>query len=120
MYMILLLLSGTCSATASVLLRIAGQSTSELGSATLALFDRAMLLRVGALGAYGMGFIFYALALKKIPLSVAYPFMVCVTLLEIFIVGVCINEAPTLKTLLGAGFLLAGVFLLYSSGPARA
>ncbi|SEA82356.1 DMT family transporter [Paraburkholderia sartisoli] len=114
MYIIFLLLSGTCSATASVLLRIAGKSTDDFSHLS-ALFNQAMLLRVGALGAYGLGFIFYAIALKKIELSIAYPLMVGVTVFEIFIFALVSNEALTFRTLTGAGFLLVGVALLFSS-----
>ncbi|MGF6777638.1 small multidrug resistance pump [Paraburkholderia sp. GAS334] len=114
MYIIFLLLSGTCSATASVLLRIAGKSVDDFSHLS-ALLNQAMLLRVGALGAYGLGFIFYAIALKKIELSVAYPLMVGVTVFEIFVFGMMSNEALTLRTLTGAGFLLVGVVLLFSS-----
>jgi small multidrug resistance pump len=114
MYIIFLLLSGTCSATASVLLRVAGKSADDFSHLS-ALFNQAMLLRVGALGAYGLGFIFYAIALKKIELSVAYPLMVGVTVFEIFVFGMLSNEALTLRTLTGAGFLLVGVVLLFSS-----
>lgn len=119
MHIIFLLLSGTFSATASVLLRLAGQSTSGLGN-LMAQLDRPMMLRIGALGAYGAGFVFYALALKKIELSVAYPLMVGVTLFEIFVFGFCSNEALTLRTMAGAGCLLAGVILLYSSATPQA
>lgn len=119
MSLMLLLLSGTCSAMASILLRVAGQLGVAPDALAMTLFTRPMLLRAGALGAYGAGFLLYALALRKIELSVAYPLMVGVTLLEIFVFGLCNNEALTLKTLAGAGLLTAGVFLLYSSGTAR-
>ncbi|WP_429345073.1 ligand-binding protein SH3 [Paraburkholderia sp. GAS42] len=97
-----------------MLLRIAGKSVDDFSHLS-ALLNQAMLLRVGALGAYGLGFIFYAIALKKIELSVAYPLMVGVTVFEIFVFGMVSNEALTLRTLTGAGFLLVGVVLLFSS-----
>ncbi|WP_429256538.1 ligand-binding protein SH3 [Paraburkholderia sp. GAS334] len=97
-----------------MLLRIAGKSVDDFSHLS-ALLNQAMLLRVGALGAYGLGFIFYAIALKKIELSVAYPLMVGVTVFEIFVFGMMSNEALTLRTLTGAGFLLVGVVLLFSS-----
>ena len=120
MHIIFLLLSGTCSATASLLLRSAGQLSMVGPQQAFMLFDRPMLLRIAALGAYGAGFVFYALSLKKIELSVAYPLMVGVTIFLIFVASVLTNEAVTLRTLAGASFLLVGIVMLYSSATPRA
>lgn len=116
MYKLFLLLSGTFSASASILLRVAGRSSENFSQLALVLFDRPMLLRAGALCAYAAGFICYAIALKKIELSVAYPLMVGVTIFEIFAFGIFNSEAVTLKTVAGAALLLTAMVLLYSPG----
>ncbi len=114
MYKLFLLLSGTFSAGASILLRIAGRSSEDFSRLTLALIDRPMMLRAGALCAYAAGFICYAVALKKIELSIAYPLMVGVTIFEILVFSVFTNETVTIKTVAGAACLLTAMFLLYS------
>jgi len=129
MSLFLLFLSGTCSAIASILLRLAGRmaagaisvdgTVAGIGALFDSLMTRPMLFRLFAMGAYVAGFLFYALALRKIELSIAYPLMVGVTLLEIFVFGVVSGESLTLRTFAGAGLLLAGILLLYSSGTPR-
>ncbi|MFM0630528.1 ligand-binding protein SH3 [Paraburkholderia xenovorans] len=117
-----LLLSGTFSAMASILLRVAGKIVVVQGDVLIAGFaSRPLLLRMAAIGAYGAGFLFYALALRRVELSVAYPLMVAVTILEILLFGFYSGEAVSLRTLAGAALLLASVLLLYlpAAAPAR-
>jgi small multidrug resistance pump len=114
MYILFLLLSGTFSAIASILLRIAGRSPEDFSRLTIALIDRPMLFRLGALCAYAIGFICYAVSLKRIELSIAYPLMVGITILEIFAFGYFTNEAVTFRSMAGAGCLLLAMILLYT------
>ena len=117
-----LLLSGTCSALASILLRVAGQVTAVQSDALILGFaGRPLILRLAAIGAYGAGFAFYALALKRVELSVAYPLMVAVTILEILLFGFVSGEVISLRTVAGAVLLLASVLLLYlpAASPVR-
>ncbi|MEC5409839.1 ligand-binding protein SH3 [Paraburkholderia sp. MPAMCS5] len=74
---------------------------------------RPLFYRLGALAAYAAGFAFYALALKRVQLSVAYPLMVAVTILEIVMFGVASGESISLRIVAAAGLLLASVMLLY-------
>lgn len=108
-----LFLSGTCSALASILLRLAGRVVVHSDILILGVSGRPLLYRLAAIGAYGAGFAFYALALKRVELSVAYPLMVAVTILEILLFGVASGEAVSLRILLGAGLLVVSVLLLY-------
>ncbi|CAD6509257.1 hypothetical protein LMG27952_00260 [Paraburkholderia hiiakae] len=119
MYIIFLLLSGTFSAIASILLRMAGRSPENFTHLTNALFDRPMLFRLGAICAYGVGFVCYAISLKKIELSIAYPLMVGITILEIFAFGILNNEMATGRSMTGAAFLIVAMFLLYSPNMTR-
>lgn len=110
---VLLISSGIMSAVASVLLRIAGQMPTAAAT-SFALTSTPMLLRVAAIGAYGLGFILYALALKRIELSVAYPLMVGVAILAIFLYGLAGGDAVTMKSVIGAILIFSGILLLYS------
>jgi multidrug transporter EmrE-like cation transporter len=117
---ITLLLSGTCSALASILLRLAGKMPADHGALLLSLATRPLLYRFGAICAYGAGFVLYAIALRRLELSIAYPLMVAVTILEITLVGVALGEAASLRTLTGVALLLLSVLLLFAPGPATA
>jgi small multidrug resistance pump len=111
---LLLIASGIMSALASVLLRIAGQIPEATATTVAALTSTPMLLRVAAIAAYGVGFILYALALRRIELSVAYPLMVGVAILAIFVYGLAGGDAVTLKSVIGAILIFSGILLLYS------
>ncbi|MDR5759099.1 ligand-binding protein SH3 [Caballeronia sp. LZ035] len=117
---ITLLLSGSCSALASILLRVAGKLPANSGTMFFDLITRPMLYRLGALGAYGAGFILYAIALKRLELSVAYPMMVAVTILEIMLLGTALGESASPRTLAGAALLIVSVLLLYAPSSATA
>ncbi|WP_244201122.1 DMT family transporter [Paraburkholderia rhynchosiae] len=81
---------------------------------------RPLFYRCGALGAYGAGFVLYAIALKRVELSVAYPMMVAVTILEILLFGIASGDGASLRTVAGAALLIASVLLLYAPSPAHA
>lgn len=103
------------SALASVLLRIAGQMPSLSADAGLAVVTSTpTLLRIAAIAAYGLGFVLYALALRRIELSVAYPLMVGVAILAIFIYGLAGGDPVTFKSVIGAILIFSGILLLYS------
>ncbi len=113
--LLILFLSGTCSAAASIFLRLAGQMSPVVPAgitATLAM--PGLYYRGYAVVAYSLGFILYALALRTVKLNVAYSFMVSVTLLEILLFGVATGDTLTIRSLCGAGFLIMGVYLLYA------
>lgn len=120
MPILLLLISGSCSALASILLRLASQYAFAGGNLVALLTARPNLMRASALGAYGVGFLLYALALKRIELSVAYPVMVAVTVVELFLFSLWSGDGLSMKTVSGAALLVAGVWLLYSSRGAAA
>ncbi|KAA1009771.1 ligand-binding protein SH3 [Paraburkholderia panacisoli] len=117
---ITLLLSGSCSALASILLRLAGKMPADNGAFLLSFATRPLLYRFGAIGAYGAGFVLYAIALKRVELSIAYPLMVAVTILEITLFGAALGEGASLRTLTGVALLLVSVLLLFAPNPASA
>ncbi|WP_408380438.1 SMR family transporter [Paraburkholderia caledonica] len=59
-------------AIASILLRLAANHESA-----------GVVLRGPAIFSYGPGFVFYALSLKRIPLTIAYPLMVGVSIISV-------------------------------------
>lgn len=111
----MLLMSGTFSALASILLRIAGVASMRNGAAALSLlsFDRVMMFRGFALCSYAGGFVMYALALRRIPLSIAYPLMVGVTILEVLLFGFVTGETLSMRTIFGSMMLVASLVVLY-------
>lgn len=117
MSLFFLFAAAACSAAASILLRLAGQMNVEVidaGALALStLMHPATMLRVGAMVSYGVGFLLYALALKKTELSTAYPVMVGMTMLALLIYGVFVGEAVTFKGLAGAAMVVLGVALIY-------
>jgi multidrug transporter EmrE-like cation transporter len=120
MSILLLLISGSCSAVASILLRVASQYAVVSGDLSTLLFARPNLMRGAALGAYGVGFLLYALALKRVELSIAYPVMVAVTVIELYLFSLWSGDGLSFKTVSGAALLVAGVWLMYSSRGAPA
>jgi small multidrug resistance pump len=119
MAIFLLFAAGTLSAVASVLLRVAAtMNTVQISGGGLlslgTLTSGPMLLRAGAIGAYGAGFVLYAVALRRVELSVAYPLMVGITIIELFGYGLFAGEAVTIKAAAGAALLAAGIYLIYS------
>jgi small multidrug resistance pump len=118
MAIFLLFVAGTLSAVASILLRVAATMNTALVPAGLVslgtLTSGPMLMRIGAMGAYGGGFVLYAIALRRVELSVAYPLMVGITILELLGFGLFAGEAVTVKTMAGAVLLAAGIYLIYS------
>lgn len=111
---IMLILSGTCSALASILLRFAGKLPGSGEALLFGMAARPLVYRVAAIAAYGAGFVLYALALRRLELSVGYPLMVAATILEIMVFGALSGEAMSMRTLAGAALLIASVVLLYA------
>ena len=110
-----LFLSGSRGALASILLKIASQMGTATANGLQAPFlPAAVLFQGGALVSYGAGFALYAIALRNVKLSIAFPVMVGVTLLEILIFSLFIGESLSVRTMLGAGLLLAAIFLLHA------
>ncbi len=96
-----LILSGACSVVASVALKAAGSAAAH--GPTPSLLTQA-LPYAGAIGAYGLGFGFYALA---------YPLMVACAIAGVFVYGLLSGtETITAMRMAGAAFIAVGVFLV--------
>jgi len=105
-----LILSGACSVAASVALKLAGATSAQAAAPSLL---AQALPYLGAIGAYGLGFGFYALALRQLDLTLAYPLMVAFAIAGVFVYGlVSGTETITALRMAGAAFIAIGVFLI--------
>lgn len=102
----LLVASGAFGGLASVLLRLAaleGDSVTDWSS---------LILRGAAIGAYGVGFLLYAVALRKVNLGTAYPFMVAISILVVLVFTALHEHVLQSTQLAGALVILAGIWLV--------
>ncbi|CAB3936177.1 DMT family transporter [Achromobacter insolitus] len=105
-----LILSGACSVAASAALKVAGSGSSRAASASLL---AQTLPYVMAVGAYGLGFGFYALALRQLDLAQAYPLMVACAIVGVFGYGLLSGaESISVMRMAGASCIAVGVFLM--------
>jgi len=106
---LLCLLAGIASTAATYLMRV-----SSLDGSASAFFSVQRMMYLGAaVGAYGLGFIFYSLALRKLPMSLAYPVMTAMTMLMIAVVGgFVLQESMGMLKMLGIALLVLGAFLV--------
>jgi small multidrug resistance pump len=94
------------SALASLFIKFAHQS-GTLGQA------RPLAWLAGAAGAYVLGFAAYALALRKLDVSLGYPVMVAITMVLVVGFGyVFLAEPLALRKLIGIGIISVGIFML--------
>ena len=107
-----LLISSTCSVLASIALKSAGSYRTANESAAMASWT-PYILYVAAISAYGAGFVMYALALRRLDLSIAYPIMVASSIAGVFGYGLVTGaESITLARLAGGALVAAGIFLI--------
>ena len=105
-----LILSAACSVVASVALKAAGAESAHPGAPAL---PGQALPYVCAIGAYGLGFGFYALALRQLDLTLAYPLMVAFAIAGVYLYGLVSGaETVTAMRMAGAGLIAMGVFLI--------
>ncbi|MBU9249738.1 hypothetical protein KTD14_09785 [Burkholderia multivorans] len=105
-----LVMSSVASAAASVFLKLAADLSPDSARLLQALGGAG--LKVVAVGCYGVGFIFYSMSLKSIQLQTAYPVMVGLTILLLFLYGFAVSYSISPTSLLGALFICAGIFII--------
>jgi multidrug transporter EmrE-like cation transporter len=107
-------LAAVASALASYLIKTSNTSSFSntlLGEHAIDL-SRWLYLAC-AVGAYGIGFVFYTLALKKLPMSLAYPVMTAMTIVLVAIVGTLAMEEPLgWVRIAGVLLIMSGAFLV--------
>lgn len=108
---IFLVIAFTLNALANVLLKSGSHSLSVSGLTATSFFANYALL--GGLFLFALNIVFYALALARLPLSVAYPVMVAGSLIIVALSSALyLGESITLVQLLGMGMLLLAVVLI--------
>jgi len=107
-------LAAIASALASYLIKTSSASTPSNVLLSEALTDLSRLLYLAcAVGAYGIGFVFYTLALKKLPMSLAYPVMTAFTIILVAIVGTLALEEPlSWVRCIGILLIMVGAFFV--------
>lgn len=115
MHWLQLIASGLLSGGAGILLRLAATQSAPLEHGT-GLLSNVHLLRAGALGLYGLGFLLYASALQKLSLAVAYPLMISVAMLSVVGFTLLAEGALEMTQVIGATLITAGIWLLTRSG----
>jgi small multidrug resistance pump len=107
LYWLLLVASGTCGAIASVLLKVAAPISDSISESL-----PGILTYGAAVVVYGLGFVMYAIALKRLPLTLAYPVMIATTMIEVWAWGLYSGEPLLLRGVLGAGLIVLGAWLI--------
>ena len=99
-------LSSIAAAAASIILRLDG-----MGVAKLAVPYGPYVVKFSALAIYGLGFLFFSLALKTTEVRLVYPLMVAMTVVQIVIFSALFERPPHMISLIGIAVILVGIFL---------
>lgn len=104
-------LSALCSIIASIALK--GGAYGATGSERALWSFNGLLPYAVAIGSYGMGFGLYAVALRRLELSLAYPLMVAISIAGVVGYGIFFgNESVTGARILGAALIAIGIFFV--------
>lgn len=101
-----LFFSAFCSALASIFIKY----PERLG--VLSITSNEILIKSPAIICYGIGFVLYAIGLKDIDVSKAYPIMVSFAVLQVLTLGMLFGESITLKMIAGSILVIAGIILI--------
>nr|WP_249182269.1 small multidrug resistance protein [Burkholderia vietnamiensis] len=100
--------SGLFGGLASILLRVAALKGLTLGESSIL----PWIARGAAVGAYGVGFLLYAIALRKTTLGVAYPTMVAISMLAVLSFTALHESLLRPMQVVGAVVILMGVWMV--------
>jgi multidrug transporter EmrE-like cation transporter len=104
----------------SILIGIAGQISLKAGSVQRPLEFESKFLNgyvLAGLAAYGLAFIFYVYALRKIPVSVAFPSVSISYVAVAFLAHVIWGEPFGYRQILALLFIGLGITILYQGQP---
>lgn len=104
----LILVSGAFGGMAGVLLRLAALESIAATATSLL----PIALRGAAIGSYGIGFVLYAIALRRISLSTAYPLMVAISILVVLTFTALYEQALKPMQAVGSFVILIGIWLV--------
>lgn len=100
--------SGLFGGLASILLRVAALKGLTLGESSIL----PWIARGAAVGAYGVGFLLYAIALRKTTLGVAYSTMVAISMLVVLSFTALHESLLRPMQVVGAVVILIGVWMV--------
>lgn len=100
--------SGLFGGLASILLRVAALKGLILGESSIL----PWIARGAAVGAYGVGFLLYAIALRKTTLGVAYSTMVAISMLVVLSFTALHESLLRPMQVVGAVVILMGVWMV--------
>lgn len=103
---------------AAILIGVLGQlllktGVDRAGDGVLAQFLNPFI--IGGLAAYGLGAIFYILAIKRIPVSIAFPSVALSYVLVAIAAHLLWQEALGWQQFAGIGLIAAGILVLHAS-----
>ncbi|HEV3176505.1 MAG TPA: EamA family transporter [Stellaceae bacterium] len=103
---------------AAILIGVAGQLLLKAGADRSADGILAQFLNpftIGGLAAYGLGAIFYIVAIKRIPVSIAFPSVALSYVLVAIAAHLLWQEALGWQQFAGIGLIAAGILVLHAS-----
>jgi small multidrug resistance pump len=103
---------------AAILIGVAGQLLLKAGADRSADDILAQFLNhftIGGLAAYGLGAIFYIVAIKRIPVSIAFPSVALSYVLVAIAAHLLWQEALGWQQFAGIGLIAAGILVLHAS-----
>ena len=103
---------------AAILVGVVGQLLLKTGAARTGDGVLAQFLdpfTLGGLAAYGLGAIFYILAIKRIPISIAFPSVALSYVLVAIAAHLLWQEALGWQQFAGIGLIAAGILVLHAS-----
>lgn len=107
-----------CALGAAILIGVVGQlllkaGAERAGEGLLAQFLN--LFTIGGLVAYGIGALFYIAAIKRIPISIAFPTVAISYVLVAIASHLLWQEALGWQQFAGIGLIAAGILVLHAS-----
>lgn len=99
-------LAGLASAVANWLIKLSNRGGAEWT------FERFAFLGAAA-GTYGLGFVLYSLALRRLDMGIAYPAMTAAAMALVAAIGfIALDEPLTMSKVAGMVLIAAGAFAL--------
>ena len=119
MYLFFLIIAFSLNSLANVLLKVSARYELSLANLGAALSSKAFFYLVLGLAAFAANVIFYYLALRHLPLSVAYPIMVGATVIITNLFAFLLfHESITLLQMIGYVCIVSGITLVFAFRPA--
>ena len=111
---IFLIIAFTLNATANILLKIGALKGLAYQGLSLGQLISQNAIAIAGLFFFALNAVFYFMALKSVPISVAYPSMVVMSLLIINGYAIfALKEQVTATQLVGYALIIAGIVLVF-------